>query len=221
MTKLAILASGSGTTAEAVARATQSGVLDAEISLIVHNNPDAKVVDQPTIKRLPVATMCINSHTHPGPGAPRKGELTDTESMAIAEAAVQAGVDLVLLLGYMKRVRGALLDQFGFDASKHSRAADARMLNTHPGPLPQTRGLHGSGVHQRVFELYQAGELARSGPTLHAVAEDYDTGPIVKHFDEVVITDQDTAQTIEDRVRAIEREMLPIGINEFVQDLDR
>ncbi len=217
--RLAILASGSGTTAEAVAQATRSGQLEAEIGLIIHNNAGAKVVEQPTVRELLIPTMCINGLSHPDVGVVRKGEMGDNESQAVVDAIKSVDAELVLLLGYMKRVRGALLDQYGYNPEIHSEVTDARMLNTHPGPLPQTMGLHGSQVHQHVYELYQARELAVTGPTLHAVAEDYDTGPTVRYFDMVDLSDADTAESIEDRVRAVEREQLPVGIQFFIEQL--
>ncbi len=217
--RVAILASGSGTTAEAFAQAVDSGRVDAEIGLIVHNNPDAGVVNQSTIKKLGVATRCINGKTQPEPAGARRGELGDMESQAIADAIHESGSELVLLLGFMKRVRGALLAEFGYDPTQHTEVVQARMLNTHPGPLPQTRGLHGFSVHQKVFELYANGELNTTGPTLHAVAAEYDMGPTVRYFDQVELSQADTPQTIEDRVREVEREMLPIGVHEFIQSL--
>ena len=219
--KVAILASGSGTTAEAFAQAIEAGKVEAEIGLVVHNNPGAKVVEQPTIKRMNIPTRCINGKTQEEPNGIRKGELSDAESQAIVDAVHWSGSEVVLLLGFMKRVRGALLDEFGFDPARHSVATDARMLNTHPGPLPETEGLYGTGVHERVFELSKLGKLSVTGPTLHVVAADYDTGPVVQFFDQVQIGPDDTAITIEERVREVEREQMPLGVHDFIQSISQ
>lgn len=210
--KIAILASGSGTTAEAVAQAVVGGTVDYQVGLVVHNNPHAGVKDQPSIRAAKIPTICINGKTHPRdtPG----GAMTDAESAAILTAVTNADCTLVVLLGYMKLIRGALLDTFGYTKDKAGR-----MLNTHAGPLPQTAGCYGSGIHQRVFELFQAGELERTGPTLHQVSAGYDEGLVVQYADEVVLSATDTPQTIEERVREVERRVTPVGINKYLGEL--
>lgn len=210
--RIAILASGSGTTAEAVAQATQQDILNAEIALIVYNNPSAGIVQQPTIQHLNIPCICINGKTHPG--ASEKGSMTDSESRAILHAVQKAGCELVVLLGYAKRVRGELLETFGYYGSH-----DGRMLNTHPGPLPQTQGLYGHHVHEKVYELFKDGKLSKTGPTLHQVGADYDDGPVVQYADEVILSQKDSPHSIEERVREVERRMTPVGINTYIRNL--
>ena len=212
MPKIAILASGSGTTAQAALQATTDGRLDAEIALIIHNNPSAGVKDLPEVAEQNVNTICINGKTHPGEA--EKGSMTDAESQAVLDAVNDAGCDLVALLGYMKRVRGALLEELGYQEDR-----PARIANTHPGPLPETTGLHGTLVHQKVFELYQNGKLSKTGPTLHQVSAKYDEGPIIRYFDDVDIRSKDSAESIEQKVRAVERQMIPIGINQYLKEI--
>lgn len=209
--KIAILASGSGTTAEAVAQSTQDGRLNADIVLIITNNPNAGITDQPTIKKLKIQTQCINSKTHPS-GTTRKGAMTDEESEAILQAVKKAGCDLVVLLGYMKQVRGALLDALGYNGG-----GPARMLNTHPGPLPETAGTYGHFTHEKVHRLYRAGKLTATGPTLHQVSAHYDEGPTVQYANEVILMPNDTPDTIEKRIREVERRVTPIGIGAYLK----
>ncbi len=212
MKKIAILASGSGTTAEAVAIATQNGTLQAEIALIVINNPTAEIKNQPSIATLKIPVVCINSRTHPGDT--EKGSMTDAESQAILSAVEATNCELVVLLGYMKKVRGPLLDKLG---EKHGRLG--RILNTHPGPLPETAGLHGESTHEEVFKLYKSGQLTHTGPTLHQVTAGYDEGSIVQFASLVELQDSDTVSSIESRVRTVEREQTPIGIQNYLGDL--
>jgi len=207
-TKVGILASGSGTTAEAFAQSIDSGEISGiEIAVIVHNNPNAGIIDQPTIKKLGVPTVCINTAntSNPGDTLPPRGEVSKEESRVIAKELDKHEVKLVLLLGYMKKVDGELLDQCGFNPDRHNYATDTRMLNLHPGPLPQTAGLHGEAVHEKSYKLYQQGNLAEVGPTLHAVAAGYDTGPEFSGFSRYTIKPSDTVGDVEDNVRLIER----------------
>jgi len=215
--KIAILASGKGTTAEALLQKVRDGLLAVNPVLIIHNNPNAGVVNQATVKELGVKTLCINTKMYPrGDDGTKQGSISDAESDAMVAALQGAEVELVLQLGYMKHVRGALLETYGFIPGRHSVAKDARLLNVHPGPLPQTKGLYGSGVHQRVYELYQHGELDKTGPTLHTVSKRYDDGPVVRYFDDVDLSVTDTPETIEHRVREIERDKLYLGVKDFI-----
>jgi phosphoribosylglycinamide formyltransferase len=74
--------------------------------------------------------------------------------------------DYIILAGYMKLVPATLV-----------RAYHQAILNIHPGLLPSFggRGFYGSRVHQGVI---QSGARF-SGPTVHFVDEEYDTGPIL------------------------------------------
>jgi phosphoribosylglycinamide formyltransferase-1 len=163
-----ILASGSGTTAEAFVRATQNGKVNAEVGLVVCNNSPqkAKIYDRIAGLNnefgLSIPVLRISGFTHPeGPG--ESGEQTLGESEAIAEEVGKAGCDLVTLMGYMKRIRGPLLDVYGWWPGISS-LSDIRMLNTHPGPLPQTEGLFGIHVQEAVL----ASGLGYSAHTVHA-----------------------------------------------------
>src|SRR5689334_16033445 len=68
--KIAILASGSGSTAEAYAQSIHRGEVDHEIGLVVVNDPEAGILDR--VKRwntelgFDVETAVINNKTHPG-----------------------------------------------------------------------------------------------------------------------------------------------------------
>ena len=61
--KLAILASGSGTNAEAMFKAVERGLLDADIRLVLANRPGAKVLERAERHGLP--SVCVDHRAFP------------------------------------------------------------------------------------------------------------------------------------------------------------
>lgn len=206
--RIAILASGSGSTAEAFVHATQDGRVSAEIGLVVCNNPPGKAGIYSRIERLnneyglDIPVLRISGITHPnGPG--EKGEQTLEESEAITLAISEAECSFVALMGYMKKVRGVLLETYGWQPWMHS-PTQARMINTHPGPLPQTQGLFGIHVQEKVLES----GLGYSAHTVHVVSDEYDQGGILDET-RVPVEPDDTAALLFDRVQQVEKANLP------------
>ena len=113
---------------------------------------------------------------------------------AMVAAIAAANVDWVLLLGYMKKMGGQMLAQFG-----------GRIINTHPALLPNFggKGFFGRKVH----EVVHASGVSESGATLHLVGNDYDTGPIIAQT-KVPVFPADSVDAIEARVKAAEQALL-------------
>ena len=104
-----------------------------------------------------VRTAHLSSATHADAGA---------LDHAISNTLDQANVDLVVLVGYMKRLGPVTLARFA-----------NRMINTHPSLLPKYggSGFFGRRVHDAVI----ANGDTESGATVHWVTGDYDSGPII------------------------------------------
>ncbi len=211
-----ILASGSGSTAEAFIHATQDGRLDAEVGLVVCNNPPekARIWDRvAALNRrygLDIETVEISGRTHPR-GNIGRGQ-TLAESTAICEKINQGQFAHIALMGYMKVIRGPLLKQYGWD-SNFTEIYQARMSNTHPGPIPETADTFGVHASERVLEL----GLSASKHTVHLVAYGVDKGPkIAEHSVEIVAGD--TAQILFDRVQTVEKIALPTALDAFLRN---
>lgn len=199
--KIAILGSGGGTTAEALIHATQNGVLSADVVLIITNKPDAgilHVVERFNKQGLDIKTLVINGDTHPGESG--RGEQTPDEAQAIYDTIKKYDIDLVLLLGYLRKVMPPLLD--------------LRILNTHPGLLPITRGLHGEGVQRFVLENHQ--EFA--GQTLHEVIEEYDSGRIVAEH-KLPVMPWDTVESLNVAVQIMEKAYIGIEVDQYLKSI--
>jgi len=178
--RLAIFASGAGTTAQAVIDACAEGRIDGSVVLVVSNNADAQVLARAAAAEIP--WRHISARTHP-----REGVL----EAAMLAALRDARATHVLLAGYMKRLPSAVL-----------RAFPGRVYNTHPSLLPAHggEGMYGDRVHAAVL----AGGAARSGATVHLAGENYDDGPIVAAVEVAVLPEDDVA-SLRARVQAAER----------------
>ncbi|MBA3975942.1 MAG: phosphoribosylglycinamide formyltransferase [Candidatus Solibacter sp.] len=150
MKRLAILLSGRGSNFEAIARNISEGKLEAEIAVVVSNNPDAKGLE--TAAGLGLKTVCL----------PSKGVDTGVWAAGAVEALRPFEADLICLAGFMRRVGGPLLEAYA-----------GRILNIHPSLLPSFPGLH---VQQQALDY----GVKYSGCTVHFVDAGLDTGAIVK-----------------------------------------
>jgi phosphoribosylglycinamide formyltransferase-1 len=224
---ITILASGSGTTAEYLIRATQTGVLQAEVGLVVSNNENAGVferVEQLNSQyNLNIRQEYISRHTHPGGATEDFREQTDYESAAILEAAQEAAFGrmmVIMMAGYLRKIRGPLLNECGLDWPDEPIHISS-LYNSHPGILPDTAGYHGRGVHQRVVDL----GLQRSAQVLHGVTKSYDEGTAFKTnlFPVPLLHEnasEEESQKLIDRVQEIaqatEKSHLPVDLNKLI-----
>jgi phosphoribosylglycinamide formyltransferase 1 len=177
--KLGFLASHGGSAMRAVLEAIRDGTLDAEARLVISNNEAAPALDA---ARAFGAQALHLSQTRLGPSA-------DLDR-AIAEALAGAGVEWVVLSGYMRKLGPETLRRFR-----------GRIINVHPALLPRHggRGFYGSRVHAAVIA---AGDTT-SGATVHLVDEEYDRGAALAQR-EIPVLPGETAESLERRVREIE-----------------
>jgi phosphoribosylglycinamide formyltransferase-1 len=175
--KLGFLASGNGSSAEAIVAAAAEGRLEAEARILVSNRRDCAAFAWAAERGL--AYACIPTAADPAAADAR-----------LETALAEHGVELVILSGYLRRLGPRVLARYA-----------NRILNIHPGPLPQFggEGMYGLRVHQAVIE---AG-AAESAVVVHAVDEIYDHGPELARQAVPVLAD-DTPGALEARVKARE-----------------
>lgn len=175
--KLGFLASGAGSSAQAIVGAIEAGALDAEARLMVSNNKSSDALE--FARRHGVPALCIPTQAD-----------ADAADAALAEALASHGVELVVLSGYLRRLGPRTLGRWA-----------GRVINIHPGPLPDFggHGMYGRRVHEAVL----AAGVAESGVSIHVVDEEYDHGPVIARK-AVPLEPGDTAETLEARVRAAE-----------------
>lgn len=175
--KLGFLASAKGSSARAIVAAIRAGELAAEARLIVSNNRSAPVLTFAAEAGVPA--VCIPTQADP-----------DAADAALAEAMAAHGVEIIVLSGYLRQLGPRTLARFA-----------NRILNIHPGPLPQFggHGMYGRRVHEAVV----ASGVAASGVCIHLVDEEYDRGPVIARRS-VPLEPGETAESLEARVTALE-----------------
>jgi phosphoribosylglycinamide formyltransferase 1 len=209
--RVAILASGSGTTADAYARAIHTRQVSAEIGLVITDKPKAKILEKVEGWNreygFDVQTAVINGETHDKGKQPRGQTLE--ESDAICDLLSAAGIGTVATLGYMRIINGRLIEEYGFLPGQHTSMYQARMLNTHPGPLPETADTYGLNASQKVLDL----KLPSSKHTVHVVSQGVDEGPVVVAHD-VPVLEGDTKESLNQRTQLVEK----ATIDKFIRD---
>ncbi|MBW4655882.1 MAG: phosphoribosylglycinamide formyltransferase [Kaiparowitsia implicata GSE-PSE-MK54-09C] len=180
--RLGVLASGSGSNFEAIAQAIADGVLNAEITQLVYNNPEAKAGDR--ADRWGIPKQLLNHREFPSREA-----LDD----AIVAAMQQQQVDWIIMAGWMRIVTARLINAF-----------PNRVLNIHPSLLPSFRGAHAT-------EQALAAGVKVTGCTVHQVALAVDSGPIVIQA-AVPILPGDTPATLHARIQHQEHQIYPRAI---------
>ena len=178
-----MLASGAGTTLQAVIDACERGAIPAKIAVVISNNSRSGAAGRAA--RHGISLEHLSGHTHAEPAA---------LDAAIRDTLREHQVDLVLLAGYMKKIGPRTLEAFG-----------GRMINTHPSLLPRHggHGMYGGRVHQAVLE--QGDEV--TGISVHLVDGEYDTGRVLAQA-EVPVEAGDDAAALAARVQAREREFV-------------
>lgn len=215
--RIAILASGGGTTAEAFIRADQRGEINVSVGLIITSRSDAGVIERIDALNqefgLHIDCIVINHKTHPAALNEHvgRGDQTLAEEAGILAAILGGNYDLVALMGYMKRVGPDLVHSFGWQP-EYTSAFQAKMVNTHPGLLPDTKGFYGQNIQQYVLDK----GLPYGGQTLHIVSDQYDEGPILAEH-KVPVEADDTAESLFARVQDAEKQYLPKDIEDFIQ----
>lgn len=175
--KLGFLASRNGSSLRAIVAAIAAGDLDAEARLAVSNNRSAPALA--FAEERGIAALCIPTAADP-----------DAADTRLAEALSDAGVELVILSGYLRKLGPRTLERYA-----------GRVLNIHPGPL-ETFG--GEGMYgRRVHEAVVAAGAAESAITIHVVDEHYDHGPVVA-VKPVPLVAGDDAATLEARILSLE-----------------
>ena len=114
-------------------------------------------------------------------------------------------------MGYMKRIGPALIEAFGWHQD-YTSMFQAKMLNTHPGLLPDTKGFYGLNIQKYVLENH----LPFGGQSLHIVSEEYDEGPIVAEH-KVPVELDDSPDSLFQRVQEVEKKYLPFDIEDFIK----
>jgi phosphoribosylglycinamide formyltransferase-1 len=181
--RFGVLASGAGTTLQAVIDAAQSGRLPVQVAVVISNNSQAGAVARAQRHSIPWVHLSAKTHADD-----RRLDEAIRDTLASHDARY------VLLAGYMKKVGPATL-----------RAYSGRVINTHPALLPKHggKGMYGSRVYNAVLA---SGDQA-TGVSVHLVDGEYDMGRVLAQC-EVPVKPGDDVRSLSERVQRAEREFL-------------
>ena len=183
--KLGVLGSGAGSNMQSIVDAIEAGELAAEIRLVLADVPDAKILDRARRHGIPCQYLDC---------APWKTKLEGPAEEECIRLLKEAGVDTVVLAGFMRIVKPGLLKAFPM-----------RVLNIHPALLPAFPGVHG---------WTQALEYGCkvAGVTVHFVDSGTDTGPIIVQKS-VPVMENDTPETLHARIQVQEHIAYPEALS--------
>jgi len=177
--RLAVLGSGRGSNLRAILDAIADGCLDAQVVLVISDQREAGILD--IAERAGVGTFVPEAN------------YSEAE---VVERLAGSGADLVILAGFMRIIRSAMLD-----------AWPGRILNIHPSLLPKFPGLR---AWQQALD---AGE-SETGCTVHLVDAGVDSGPILGQA-KVAIGEDDEADSLHARIQQQEHELYPRMIRDY------
>jgi phosphoribosylglycinamide formyltransferase-1 len=180
--RLGVMASGSGSNFEAIAQSIASQSLNAQIQVLVYNNPGAKAAAR--AERWDVPAVLLNHREF------ASREELDRE---IVQTLHQYSVEWVVMAGWMRIVTPVLIHAF-----------PNRILNIHPSLLPSFKG------NRAIEQALEAG-VKITGCTVHLVVPEVDSGAIIMQAAVPVLPD-DTVETLHDRIHIQEHRIFPQAI---------
>ncbi len=186
--KIGVLVSGGGTNLQSVLDACEKGEVSAEVVLVVSNRREAYALER--AKKMGIRNEYVDPSKFPG-------EEYDKELMRIFR---EEGVKLVVLAGYLRVLSPGFIEEFR-----------NRIINIHPSLIPDFcgKGYYGERVHKAVLKS----GVKKTGATVHIVDEGTDTGPILLQESVPVLKD-DTVETLQRRVLAVEHKILVKAVGE-------
>lgn len=195
MKKLAVLVSGGGSNLQSIIDQTKNGILKdiAEVVIVISNNPSAYGLERAKKENIKAVALDYKNMD--------KKNYDEQLYKLIKES----GADLICLAGYLKKVPDIIVKEY-----------KSRILNIHPALLPKFggKGMYGHFVHEAVVKAKEK----KSGPTVHYVDENYDTGSIILQK-EVPVYETDTPEDVAKRVLVQEHIIFPQAIKKVIESL--
>lgn len=179
--RLGVLGSGKGSNFVAIAQAIHDGSLAAEVGIVLTDVGNAGILQHAQERGIPARFI--------PPGAFRT-KLDPTAEATFILALQDAQVDLVVLAGFMRILKGDFL-----------RAFEGRVVNIHPSLLPSFPGLE-------AWKQALNYGVKVTGCTVHWVDQGVDTGPILAQK-AVPVLEGDTVASLHQRIQEAERTLYP------------
>jgi len=179
--RLGILGSGKGSNFAAIADAVVAGKIPAEIAVVLSDVEGAGILARACERKIPAQFV---------PPGKFRTKLEEEAEREFVEQLQAAKVDLIVLAGFMRVLKGDLL-----------RAFEGRIVNVHPSLLPSFPGLE-------AWKQALDQGVKVTGCTVHFVDAGVDSGAIIGQ-QTVPVLDHDTAESLHARIHAAEHELYP------------
>jgi len=179
--RIGVLGSGKGSNFVAIANAVAAGKIPAEIAIVVSDVENSGILAHARERSIPAQFI---------PPGKFRTKLDEEAEQAFVSALQNAKVDLIVLAGFMRVLKGNFL-----------RAFEGRIVNVHPSLLPSFPGLEG-------WKQALDHGVKVAGCTVHFVDAGIDAGPIIGQ-QAVPVLDTDTAESLHQRIHAAEHELYP------------
>jgi len=179
--RIGVLGSGQGSNFVALADALAAGQIPAAIAIVLSDSEPAGILARARERNLPAQFI---------PPGQFRTKLDDEAELAFVTALQNARVDLVVLAGFMRVLKGNFL-----------RAFAGRIVNIHPSLLPSFPGLE-------AWKQALDHGVKVTGCTVHFVDAGVDAGAIIGQ-QTVPVLDHDTPESLHQRIHAAEHELYP------------
>ena len=172
---------------EAILKSIKNGNLDAEVQVVISNNPNAKGLD--IAKEYGITTFVLEISSFPNKSEYEK---------EIVQILKGQSVDWVVLAGYMRLLGQDLLSAY-----------ENKIVNIHPSLLPSFKGLN---AQKQALDY----GVKYSGCTVHFVDQFLDSGPIILQA-VVPVQEDDTVESLSDRILVEEHKLYPKAIQLLIE----
>ena len=187
--RVAVLASGTGSNFGAIAKACQGGEIPATVACLISDNPDAPALE--LARSYGVEARVIEPPT-------KKASLPVETENEIVDTCKSFDVDLIALAGFMRILKGPLLDEY-----------QGRIMNVHPSLLPSFKGLHG------VRQALDYG-VKIAGCSVHFVDREVDGGAIIQQA-ALPVEENDTEESYLDKLHKEEHRIYVRAVGLFAE----
>lgn len=188
MKSIVVLVSGNGSNLQAIIDACETKISTGRVTAVFSNKATAYGLER--AKEAGAAAHSLD---------PKSFDTRDAFDHELMKQIDEYKPDVIVLAGYMRILSGEFV--------RHYRG---RMINIHPSLLPKYPGLN---TYQRAIH---AGD-EEHGTSVHFVTEQLDGGPVILQA-KVPIFDEDTVETLTERVQTQEHKIYPLVVQWLVEE---
>ncbi|WP_269624795.1 phosphoribosylglycinamide formyltransferase [Prochlorococcus marinus] len=187
--RLGILASGNGSNFEYIVKSIENKQLNAEISILIVNNPKCLAINKALKYKIPYAIIdhrdCNSRYEH---------------DMLVKKKLEDLSVELVVMAGWMRIVGEEIINSF-----------KNRIINIHPSLLPSFKGV--DAIQQAIEK-----KVTITGCTVHYVQKEVDSGSIIIQA-AVPLKEQESKEKLKKRIQSMEHIILPLAIAKVAKNI--